>query len=73
MSMDQRAWATALMAPCLVSILKGISHNGNEVGPEGLLEVASPATFQNNLEVMGSTTFKGLTTFEGSTDLNSGT
>ena len=48
---------------------EGISHNGNEVGPEGLLEVASPATFQSNLEVMGSTTFKGLTTFEGSTTL----
>ena len=44
-------------------------HNGEPVGPEGLLEVSSPAIFQNNLEVMGSTTFKGLTTFEGSTTL----
>ena len=30
-------------------------HNGEPVGPEGLLEVSSPAIFQNNLEVMGST------------------
>ena len=46
-----------------------IHHNGEPVGPEGLLEVASPATFQSNLEVMGSTTFKGLTIFEGPTTL----
>jgi hypothetical protein len=43
------------------------THNGDPVGPEGLLQVSSPAIFQNNLEVMGSTTFKGFTTFEEST------
>ena len=32
-----------------------ITPNGNEVGPEGLFEVASPATFQNELRVLGST------------------
>jgi len=44
-----------------------ITPSGNEAGPEGLFEVASPTTLQNDLEVMGSTTFKGSTTFEGST------
>ena len=42
-----------------------ITPNNVEVGTEGLLEVTSPATFQNNLEVTGTTTFKGSTNFEG--------
>jgi hypothetical protein len=46
-----------------------ITPSDVDVGSEGLLEVASPAIFQNNLEVMGSTIFKGSTAFEGSTTL----
>ena len=44
MSMDQRAWAMALTAPCLVAYPEGLSPQWHEpVGPEGLLEVSSPA------------------------------
>ena len=39
--------------PLLGAIGRVYDPNG-EVGPEGLLEVASPATFQNELRVMGS-------------------
>ena len=70
MSMAQRRLAEGPNGPLLGAYREGsMHHNGEPVGPEGLLEVSSPAIFQNNLEVMGSTIFKGSTTFEGSTTL----
>ena len=48
--MDQRVWPMALNGPLLGAYREGATtHNGEPVGPEGLLEVASPATFQNEL------------------------
>jgi hypothetical protein len=54
-----------------------MTYNDNEVGPEGLLEVASPATFQNEVRVMGPlvsgyidvTGLEGQLTVEGTTTL----
>ncbi len=47
------------------------TFNGNEVGPEGLLEVISPATFQNDLRVMpeGTLSVEGTTTLTGPTNI----
>ena len=44
---------------------QGAVINDMRSRPEGLLSVESPAAFQNNLEVKGSTSFEGSTSFGG--------
>ena len=58
--------------PLLGAYREGAStYNGEPVGPEGLLEVASPATFQNDLRVMpeGTLSVDGTTTLTGPTNI----
>ena len=68
--MDQRVWHGALTAPCLAPIAKGLCTTmASPLALRDCLKSQAQPSFQSNLEVMGSTTFKGLTTFEGSTTL----